>query len=75
MDLFGPWTYTDVNGIDRVIKAASFIDVATRWPELREYTSKGSEEISLIFDQEWLNRYPRPRTIIFDNGSKIHLRI
>ena len=48
-DFFGLWTYKDVNGLDRMIKAVSFIDVATRWPELYEYKSKSSEEISLIF--------------------------
>ena len=69
-DLFGPWKYTDVDGIERAIQAVSFMDVATRWPELHEYDSKKSENISLIFDQEWLNRYPRPRMVIYDNGSE-----
>ena len=70
VDLFGPWKYTDVNGIERKIKGVSFIDVATRWVELHNYESKGSEEISLLFDREWLNRYPRPRIVIFDNGTE-----
>ena len=52
VDLFGPWSYTDANGIDRFIRAVSFIDVATRWPELHSYNEKSSEEISLIFDQQ-----------------------
>ena len=69
-DLFGPWKYNDVDGIDRVIKAVSFIEVTTRWPEIHGYGSKTSEDIALIFDQEWLNRYPRPRTVIFDNGTE-----
>ena len=69
-DLFGPWKFKDIDGIDREIKAVSFIDVATRWTELHEYGSKTSENISLIFDQEWLNRYPRPRQVIYDNGTE-----
>ena len=39
-DLFGPWSYTDVNGIDRTIIAVSFIDIATRWIGLHDYSSK-----------------------------------
>ena len=69
-DLFGPWKFKDVNGIDRVIQAVSFIDVATRWPELHVYNSKISEDIFVIFDREWLNRYPSPRMVIYDNGSE-----
>ena len=59
-DLFGLRKYTDVDDVDPSIKVVSFIDVTIRWPELHEYGSKNSENNSLIFDQEWLNRYPRP---------------
>ena len=69
-DLFGPWSYTDVDGVEQSIRAVSFMDVGTRWVELHEYSSKRSEDISLIFDREWLNRYPRPRTVIYDNGTE-----
>ena len=70
VDLFGPWYFKDIDGIDRQIKAVSFIDIATRWPELHEYDTKASENIALIFDREWLNRYPRPRFVTFDNGTE-----
>ena len=50
-DLFGPWKYTDPNEIDQSIRAVSFINVATRWPELHPYNGEKSEDISLIFDQ------------------------
>ena len=70
VDLFGSWSYTDTNGIDRSIRAVSFIDVATRWSELHTYNKMKSEEISFIFDQQWLNRYPRPRFVIYDNGTE-----
>ena len=69
-DLFGPWHYTDINGAEQAIRAVSFIDVATRWPELHNYDSKRSGEIALIFDRKWLNRYPRPRIVIYDNGKE-----
>ena len=70
IDLFGPWSFTDVNGVDRQIKAMSIIDSGLRWLELHEYSSKRSEDISFIFDREWLCRYPRPRYVVFDNGTE-----
>ena len=57
-NFFEPWKFKNVDGIDQEIKAISFIDVATRWPELHEYGSKSYEDTALIFDREWLNRYP-----------------
>jgi len=70
IDLFGPWSFDDVNGITRQIKAITIIDVCTRWIEIQQYGVKKSEEISLITDREWLNRYPRPSYAIFDNGME-----
>ena len=31
---------------------------------------KTSARISRLFDQTWLSRYPRPKKIVFDNGSE-----
>jgi hypothetical protein len=70
IDLFGPWTFTDIDGISRHIQGLSIIDVATRWTELCPYVSKCSEDIALLVDQEWFCRYPRPRAAIFDNGPE-----
>jgi len=70
VDLFGPWTFSDKNGIDRKIRGVSIIDVGSRWVEIKSYDSKRSEDISLIIDQEWFARYPRPRVCIFDNGGE-----
>jgi hypothetical protein len=35
-----------------------------------ELVDKSSARISRIFDQVWLSRYPRPRKVVFDNGSE-----
>lgn len=70
IDLFGPWTFQCNTGKDHHIRAVSIIDSGLRWIELHEYSSKASEDISLIFDREWLCRYPRPRMVVFDNGSE-----
>lgn len=31
---------------------------------------KSSARISRLFEQTWLARYPRPREVVFDNGSE-----
>ena len=33
-ELFGPWSYTDISGVECSIQAVSFVNVATRWIEL-----------------------------------------
>ena len=38
-----------------------------------EYIDKSSARISQLFDQTWLSRYPRPKQIIFDNGSEFKM--
>jgi len=70
VDLFGPWTFQCSAGKDHQLRAVSIIDSGLRWIELHEYSSKSSEDISLIFDREWLCRYPRPRMVVFDNGTE-----
>jgi len=70
IDLFGPWSFECSDGKPRQIQAASIIDSGLRWIELHEYKSKSSEDISLLFDREWLCRYPRPRMVVFDNGNE-----
>jgi hypothetical protein len=32
--------------------------------------SKDAENVSLLFDREWLQRYPRPRVVIHDQGTE-----
>jgi hypothetical protein len=67
VDLFGPWTFKDKDGNEHKLQALSIINIATRWPKIVPYSSKCSEDISLLFDQVWLCRYPHPETVIFDN--------
>ena len=70
VDLFGPWSFEDVNGITRKIKAITIIDVWTRWIEIQQCGTKKLEDISLIIDRKWLNRFPWPSYAIFDNGTE-----
>ena len=48
------------------------IDPSTGWFEIVEVPSidKRSARISRLFNQTWLNRYPRPKKVRFDNGSE-----
>ena len=34
------------------------------------FIDKSSARISRLFDQVWLSRYPRPKKVVFDNGSE-----
>ena len=54
------------------LTAMTFIDPATGWFEIVEVPTidKSSARISQLFDQVWLSRYPRPKEVIFDNGSE-----
>ena len=35
-----------------------------------EYIDKSSARVSQLFNNTWLCRYPRPRKLVFDNGSE-----
>ena len=51
VDLFGPWHFTFLLGIEEKICAVSIIDIATYCPELHAYNDKRSETISQIVDR------------------------
>ena len=38
-----------------------------------EYTDKSSSRVSQLFNNTWICIYPRPRNVVFDNGSKFKL--
>ena len=79
VDLVGPYSLTaQVQQMDGTVKemqlkllAMTFIDPATGCFEIAEVVDdKSSAAISQLLDQTWLARYPRPREIIFDNGTE-----
>jgi hypothetical protein len=53
IDLFGPWTFEDIDHIAHQIQGLSIIDVAMRWVELCPHNFKRSEDIALLVDQNW----------------------
>ena len=52
------------------LHALTMIDPATSWFEIVEIPDKSSESISLLVDRMWLNRYPRPLQVSFDQGGE-----
>ena len=50
----------------------TFIDPATGWFEIVEVPQidQTSARMSQLFDEVWLSRYPRPRKVIYDNGTE-----
>jgi hypothetical protein len=76
VDMIGPWPVTyeshtnpGKTSIEK-IQALTIIDKATGWPEFAATKNKSSYHISILFDGEWLCRYPRPRRVIHDNGTE-----
>ena len=52
------------------MEVPSFIIEDMQNKSFRETIDKTSARISRLFDQTWLARYPRPRKLVFDNGSE-----
>jgi hypothetical protein len=57
---------------DVELLAMTFIDPATGWFEIAEVPldDQTSARVSQLFDNVWLSRYPRPRKVLYDNGSE-----
>lgn len=69
VDLIGPWTIKAKNRTVQ-LTAMTIIDLATRWIEIVRVHSKDSENVALLFDRWWINRYPRPTKVIHDSGTE-----
>ena len=74
MGLISPWNVEIKQANSRVInihlKALTIIDVGTFLLEIVPYDDKRTVSIAKLFDQEWLCRYPRPESVIHDNGNE-----
>jgi hypothetical protein len=76
VDLIGPWDVhynsKDVPGKSTIekIHALTIIDKATGWLEFIAIRNKSSYHITLLFDSNWLCRYPQPAKVVFDNGTE-----
>ena len=52
------------------VKGFTAVDKATGWPEIVALSDKRGETVAQIFDDAWLCWYPRPRRVVYDNGSE-----
>ena len=77
-----------IKEVELTLIAMTMVDPATGWFEITEvpyysiedvkrdenqYIDKSSARISQLFEQAWLGRYPRPKQVIFDNGSEFKM--
>jgi len=76
VDLIGPWDVrynsSGIPGRSTIekIHALTCIDKATGLPEFVAIQNKTSHHVALLFDGEWLCRYPRPARVVFNNGTE-----
>jgi len=70
VDLIGPWKIPMPNGNELRFSALTCIDPVTNLTELKRINNKTSEHITMLFENEWLARYPRPARCIHDNGGE-----
>ena len=59
VDLIGPWT-TLVNGQELEFKALTIIDTVKNLLEIVQIDNKKSENITQLFANTWLSRFPWP---------------
>ena len=59
-----------VTGWFEIVEVPNYVIEDIKHKTTRETVDKTSARISRLFDQTWLSRYPRPRRVIFDNGSE-----
>ena len=75
VDMVGPWNIryklTKVGNIIAVkLLALTMIDRATGWPEFAIAHDASAITNAILFDKEWLCRYPRPSIVIHNNGGE-----
>ena len=69
VDLIGPWMAT-VNERELEFKALTIMDTTTNLLEIVRIDNKTSRNITQMFTNNWLARYPWPAQIIHDNGGE-----
>ena len=70
VDLCGPWTIRDKHGFDHTFTALTVIDVVTNYVEIIRLNNNTAEYVAQQFENNWIARYPRPVTVIYDPGPE-----
>ena len=69
IDLIGPYQFGKGKQLI-TLHCLTMIDPATGWFEIKTVPSKRADEISNLFEQVWLSRYPWPSQVICDRGKE-----
>jgi transposase InsO family protein len=69
VDLIGPWILM-VAGQEIEFRALTIIDLVTNLVEIVSIKDKTCANVTLQFENAWLARYPRPATVIHDQGTE-----
>jgi transposase InsO family protein len=69
VDLIGPWTL-NVLGVEIEFSALTIIDLVTNLVEIVRIKNKTCAHVTQQFENAWLARYPRPASVIFDQGGE-----
>jgi hypothetical protein len=69
VDLIGPWKIS-INGQELEFNALTCIDPVTNLVELTRIQEKTAAHVGMIFENNWLARYPRPMRCVHDNGGE-----
>ena len=69
VDLIGPWKFK-VQGATLEFHALTMVDQDTNLVEAVRIQNKNSAHIAMLFENNWLSRYPRPIKCIHDQGNE-----
>jgi hypothetical protein len=69
IDLIGPWKIS-INGQELEFNALTCIDPVTNLVELARIQTKTAAHMGMIFENNWLSRYPKPMRCIHDNRGE-----
>jgi len=75
IDCTGPWDIQYENDItgeiqNQKLDLLTISDACLGWVEFLVMKNKTAKHTAHLFDINWLCRYPRPRRVIYDNGSE-----
>jgi RNase H-like domain found in reverse transcriptase/Integrase zinc binding domain len=60
---------------DLTLHCLTMIDPVTGWFEIAEIPAKQADIIMNVLEFTWLSRYPRPTTVIMDNGREFYAEV
>ena len=69
INLIGPWQFT-IGSQVFLFQALTCIDTVTNFAEVIRINNKSSKHISMLFENNWLARYPCPSRCVHNNGGE-----